>query len=80
MRVLRVYRIHYSINGRPSDFLQPDHDLSEADAWHYACLHAGIGVLHNAPAGQDELVTLVRHAKRSGLGEVRCEEVISEDP
>jgi hypothetical protein len=75
MRDQRLYQIHYQLKNAPISFFQPDRNMTDADAWHYACLHAGIGVLHNLANGQDELLILIRHAKRLGLEGVWWEEL-----
>jgi hypothetical protein len=69
-----VFHIHYRFRGEHRTFLQPDTSLVEADAWYYACLHAGIGVLHNVSGTRDELAALIAHARRYGLTAVRWTE------
>jgi hypothetical protein len=70
----RIFRIHYRFLDEQRVFLQPDSALNEADAWYYACLHAGIGVLHNLSKTREELTALIAHARRYGLTAVRWAE------
>jgi hypothetical protein len=70
----RIFRIHYRFLGEHRVFLQPDSELNEADAWYYACLHAGIGVLHNLSKTREELSALIAHGRRYGLTAVRWAE------
>ena len=67
----RIFRIHYRFLGEQRGFLQPDSALNEVDAWYYACLHAGIGVLHNLSKTREELTALIAHGRRYGLTDVR---------
>lgn len=67
----RIFRIHYRFLDEQRVFLQPDSVLEEADAWYYACLHAGIGVLHNLSKTREELTALITHGRRNGLTDVR---------
>jgi hypothetical protein len=70
MTIARHFEIRYRLNGERKMFVQPDSRMSEADAWYYACLHAGIGVLHNRPSLRDETTALKQHAERAGVTEV----------
>lgn len=76
MATLRLFHIHYSFQDKRHTFVQTDDRMADADAWHYACQHAGIGVLHNLPKARNELSALVTHAARIGLTDVRWIEVV----
>nr|GEZ29318.1 hypothetical protein [Tanacetum cinerariifolium] len=74
----RIFRIHYRFLGEHRVFLQPDSELNEADAWYYACLHAGIGVLHNVSKTREELSALIAHGRRCSNGSERYAETLSD--
>ena len=75
MAISRNFEIRYRIHGQKKMFVQPDSRMTDTDAWYYACLHAGIGVLHNLSPPREEIVALRQHAERSGLSDVIWEEL-----
>lgn len=75
MAIGRHFEIRYRIHGKRKLFVQPDSRMTDTDAWYYACLHAGIGVLHNLSLVREEIIALKQHAERSGLTEVVWEEL-----
>lgn len=75
MAIGRHFEIRYRFRGERKLFMQPDTQMTDADAWYYACLHAGIGVLHNLSLARDEIHALTQHAERLGLTDVIWEEM-----
>ncbi|MCD5974204.1 hypothetical protein KDX24_23525 [Pseudomonas sp. CDFA 550] len=74
MAVSRHFEIRYRIHGQVKLFVQIDSQMTDTDAWYYACLHAGIGVLHNQSPPPEEIILLRHHAERSGLTDVSWQE------
>lgn len=75
MAIARHFEIRYLFHGEQKLFMQHDSDMTDADAWYYACLHAGIGVITSVSASGEEIVSLMQHAERSGLTDVIWEEL-----
>ncbi|WP_231667258.1 DUF6555 family protein [Pseudomonas quasicaspiana] len=74
MAVSRHFEIRYRIHGQVKLFVQIDSQMTDTDAWYYACLHAGIGVLHYLSPPPEEIILLRHHAERSGLTDVSWQE------
>jgi hypothetical protein len=66
-----LFEIHYSFEGQHRNFFQPDTAMTDVDAWYYACLHAGIAMLHTLSVQRVELASLVEYAGRAGVSAVR---------
>jgi hypothetical protein len=69
------FKIRYLMRGESRAFLQADSKMTDADAWYYACLHAGIGVLPNISPPCDEITALMQHARKSGMTNVQWEQL-----
>ncbi|MET0123948.1 MAG: DUF6555 family protein [Pseudomonas caspiana] len=74
MAIRRHFEIRYRIHGQMKLFVQTDSQMTDSDAWYYACLHAGIGVMHDLTPPSEEIVVLKHHAERSGLTDVSWQE------
>lgn len=44
MNLPRHFEIRYRLKNTEHVFVQPDSHMTDADAWYYACLHAGVGL------------------------------------
>ncbi|SDO15242.1 hypothetical protein SAMN04489798_2170 [Pseudomonas arsenicoxydans] len=67
----RHFEIRYRFNNTQHVFVQPDSHMTDADAWYYACLHAGVGLLYEMDCDQHNHETLREHAQGAGLTQVR---------
>jgi len=76
MSSLKTYRISYHFQGEPRHFLQRDTHMTEADAWYYAALHSGIGLLYGLPGNRDKAQDLRQHAEMAGISRLTYIEVI----
>lgn len=65
------YEIRYTLDGKAKRFVQRDTHMSEADAWYYAALHSGIGVLYSGISPADKAAELRDYVMRHGLADVR---------
>ncbi|MHC8287279.1 DUF6555 family protein [Pseudomonas sp. XS1P51] len=75
MTCARHFQITYSFNKTRHVFVQQDSHMSEEDAWYYACLHAGVGLLYGEIHTQQNGAQLREHAEKSGLTQVKWEEL-----
>ena len=75
MQNLRHFQITYRLGGMQKLFDQTDSHMSDADAWYYSCLHAGVNLLYGADPAQMDHETLRSHAEKSGLDDVKWEEL-----
>ncbi|AKV08337.1 hypothetical protein B723_18785 [Pseudomonas fluorescens NCIMB 11764] len=71
----RHFEITYCLNGSRRMFVQPDVHMTDEDAWYYACLHAGVGLLYGEDVAQQNGAQLRGHAEKSGLTHVKWEEL-----
>jgi hypothetical protein len=71
----RHFEITYCLNDSRRMFVQPDIHMTDEDAWYYACLHAGVGLLYGEDNAQDNHAKLLEHAEKSGLTYVKWEEL-----
>jgi len=71
----RHFEITYCMNGSRRKFVQPDTHMTDEDAWYYACLHAGVGLLYGEDNVQDNHAKLLDHAEKSDLADVKWEEL-----
>ena len=71
----RHFEITYCLNGSRRKFVQPDTHMTDEDAWYYACLHAGVGLLYGEDNVQDNHAKLLDHAEKSDLADVKWEEL-----
>ncbi|MHC8314885.1 DUF6555 family protein [Pseudomonas sp. LB3P31] len=67
------FQITYRLNDARRVFVQPDSHMTDADAWYYACLHAGVGLAYGEDPGSQGLAELRAQAHQCGLTEVRWE-------
>nr|WP_314531190.1 DUF6555 family protein [uncultured Pseudomonas sp.] len=72
MRALH-FQITYRLNDARQVFVQPDSHMTDADAWYYACLHAGVGLAYGDDPDQQGLAELRAQAQKCGLTDVRWE-------
>ncbi|MCK1792751.1 DUF6555 family protein [Pseudomonas violetae] len=72
MRALH-FQITYRLNDARQVFVQPDSHMTDADAWYYACLHAGVGLAYGEDPDQQGLAKLRTQAQLCGLTDVRWE-------
>lgn len=71
----RHFEITYCFNKKRHIFVQPDSHMTDEDAWYYACLHSGIGLLYGEHHSHHNHAQLRAHAETSGLTNVRWEEL-----
>ena len=71
----RHFQITYRFSTTRRIFVQPDSQMNDEDAWYYACLHSGVGLLYGENAAQDDHLLLREHAETSGLTQVTWEEL-----
>ncbi|VVN09588.1 hypothetical protein PS645_03720 [Pseudomonas fluorescens] len=71
----RHFQITYSLSKTRRIFVQPDTHMTDEDAWYYACLHSGVGLLYGELYPQEDHARLVEHANSAGLTEVYWEEL-----
>ncbi|MDB5996135.1 MAG: hypothetical protein JWP42_3271 [Pseudomonas sp.] len=71
----RHFQISYSFNKKRQVFIQPDSRMSDEDAWYYACLHAGVGLLYGENHDQQNHAALREHAEKSGVTQIKWEEL-----
>ncbi|WP_315975566.1 DUF6555 family protein [Pseudomonas sp. 14P_8.1_Bac3] len=71
----RHFEITYCLNESRRLFVQPDSHMTDEDAWYYACLHSGVGLLYGEENVEDDHARLLDHAKKAGLTDVRWEEL-----
>lgn len=71
----RHFQITYGFNKTRHIFVQPDFHMTDEDAWYYACLHAGVGLLYGEDHAQQNHALLREHAQKSGLTDVYWEEL-----
>ena len=67
------FQITYRLNDARQVFVQPDSHMTDADAWYYACLHAGVGLAYGEDPAQLGLGELRAQAQKCGLTDVRWE-------
>lgn len=67
------FQITYRLNDARQVFVQPDSHMTDADAWYYACLHAGVGLAYGDDPAQQGLAELRAQAQKCGLTDVRWE-------
>lgn len=72
MRTLH-FQITYRLNDARQLFVQPDSHMTDADAWYYACLHAGVGLVYGDNNAQEDYAALRLHAEKSGVTQVLWE-------
>ncbi|WP_123407361.1 DUF6555 family protein [Pseudomonas frederiksbergensis] len=75
MNLPRHFEIRYRLKNTQHVFIQPDLHMTDADAWYYACLHAGVGLLYEMDCDQQNYGALSSHAQSAGLTQVRWEEL-----
>lgn len=73
----RHFEITYCLNNARRMFVQPDSHMTDEDAWYYACLHAGVGILYEEDDAQDYHARLLEHAENFELTQVKWEELPS---
>jgi type II secretory pathway component PulL len=66
-----LFEIHYRFEDQDRSFFQSDSAMTDVDAWYYACLHAGVAMLHTLSVQRVELDALIEHAKRAGVTAVK---------
>jgi hypothetical protein len=66
-----LFEIHYRFEDQERSFFQSDTAMTDVDAWYYACLHAGVAMLHTLSVQRVELDALILHAGRAGVTAVR---------
>ncbi|MFL1526791.1 DUF6555 family protein [Pseudomonas sp. O230] len=71
----RHFQINYCFKKTRQMFIQPDSHMSDDDAWYYACLHAGVGLLYGEHHDQQNHLQLRAHAEKSDLTHVTWEEL-----
>lgn len=71
----RHFEITYSFKDSRRKFVQPDSHMTDEDAWYYACLHAGVGLVYGENDARRSEVQLREHAEQSGLAQVTWEEL-----
>lgn len=71
----RHFQITYHYSNTRRLFIQPDTHMTDADAWYYACLHAGVGLVYGEYCAPDDHLRLREHALSSGLTQVSWEEL-----
>jgi hypothetical protein len=77
MTQTRYFQITYRLKNDRYIFVQPDTHMSHADAWYYACLHSGLGLLYGHDYDQQNHEVLRSHAQTGGLIDVIWEELPS---
>lgn len=71
----RHFEITYCLKDSRQKFVQPDSHMTDEDAWYYACLHAGVGLLYGEDDAQRNGELLLEHAEKEGLTQVAWEEL-----